>query len=159
MAMETGGRQMTCPSDDLTKLSGPELAERIMGIATHDDVVEASRRLREDTREWQRNLERERDGLRAELAQCKATMAGMHAARGELQRECDQLQATVSRQHAELRELDDQRELLKITCGNQRKELHSLNVERAKTLTKLEEAQRRIAELLAVHCLRPTSPR
>jgi hypothetical protein len=95
-------------SDDLTKLTGPELADalgehaRCMGDPARADAlyaacVEAARRLREDTRVWQRALERERDGLRA-------------------------------------------------TCNNQRKELHMLNVERAKTLTKLEDAQRELSD-------------
>jgi hypothetical protein len=114
-----------------------------------------------------------RGNLEREIAQCKATMAGMHAERGELQRECDRwkgkalaTQETLDRDDriaagmstaelvAEVKRARETRgcligevQQLKTTCANQRKELHALNVERAKTLTKLEETQRRVAEL------------
>jgi uncharacterized coiled-coil DUF342 family protein len=60
---------------DLTKLSGPELAAIIRGAWVVNEgtppLSEAMRRLEEDERVWQRNLERERDLLRAELADTK----------------------------------------------------------------------------------------
>jgi hypothetical protein len=65
-------------SEDLTKLSGPELAERLIDCAYCPDdvgaevVQESARRHREDTRVWQRNLERERDMLRGSLSRSHA---------------------------------------------------------------------------------------
>jgi uncharacterized coiled-coil DUF342 family protein len=65
-------------SEDLTKLSGPELAAIIRGAWVVNEctppLTEALRRLGEDDRVWQRNIERERDLLRAELADTKKEM-------------------------------------------------------------------------------------
>jgi hypothetical protein len=65
--------------DDLTKLSGPDLADRLAEIEhtqwQADALNEACRRLREDTRAWQRKLEQERDGLRARVAELEAKEA------------------------------------------------------------------------------------
>lgn len=141
--------------DDLTKLSGPELAD-VMDLFSHVPIVqadkhmirEAARRLREDDRVWQRNLERERDGLRERLeAEMRKPIPVMKLEAGdayvaELLRERETLRSRVTG-------LECTCDQLRASCTNQRKELHALNVERKATLTKLEDAQRRIAELEA----------
>lgn len=125
--------------EDLTKLSGPELAERMDDAYVAEEdlpaIVEAARRLREDTREWQRNLERERDGLRERAEFAERELSDAFG-----------LPATIGPRAGEAKRVVDG---LRASCDNQRKELHSLNVERKATLTKLEEAQRRVAELEA----------
>lgn len=77
--------------EDLTKLSGPELADWLDTVAAGydrlssmpgrtsaegDRLRESARRLREDTREWQRNLERERDGLRERVRELEEEITG-----------------------------------------------------------------------------------
>lgn len=82
--------------EDLTKLSGPELANALEWSSDKprsDELAhEAARRLREDTRVWQRNLERERDGLRERVRELEA----------ELSRDAEFL-VSVSEQRDELR--------------------------------------------------------
>lgn len=123
--------------DDLTKLSGPELADVVDDIASSghvptdyevDRLREAADRLRSDDRVAMRN--RERDVLRDELAAVKGELHKwrnghqlqafqedlneMRARATDAEKERDGLRATVSRLHADMRELDDQRELLAI---------------------------------------------
>lgn len=127
-------------ADDLTKLSGPELAKQVIAVYYCPELVEAARRLREDTREWQRSLERERDGLRERLeAEMRKPIPVVRLEAGdayvaEMLHERDGLRERVTG-------LEFARDQLRASCTNQRKELHSLNVERKATLTKLEETQ------------------
>lgn len=92
---------------DLTKLSGPELVARGTMVDSLGNpcgwdlkcVEELARRACEDTREWQRNIERERDGLRAALQDARGTIAMRDEAIAKLE----------------------------VMANNQRKELHALN--------------------------------
>ena len=83
--------------EDLTKLSGPELADYVNGGTRAESIewfavlAEAARRLREDTRVWQRRLEQERDGLRAELAESKRLLGTMAKADLEGVRDSERL--------------------------------------------------------------------
>ena len=80
--------------DDLTKLTRSELAaelDRVGSLTGMDEPHEAANRLRADDRTWQRNLERERDGLRAELADANALVADLD----DLNEECAELKRNL----------------------------------------------------------------